>query len=180
MDPEIAPAVAPRPRARSRIVVPAILLAALMLGTCSRMPGALEQIAREGAIRVVTRNSPLACYEGAAGLEGPECELARGFAARLGVRLELTFAKTAAGALAAISRNRAHVAAAGLVAGEAQGEGPRFGPVFQRIDQHVVYRVQDPLPKSPADLVGRRIVVLRNSGHAASLARLAALDPRLK
>jgi membrane-bound lytic murein transglycosylase F len=52
--------------------------------------------------------------------------------------------------------------------------------VFQRIDQHVVYRVEDRLPRSPADLVGRSIVVQRDSTHAGSLARLAAEWPALR
>jgi membrane-bound lytic murein transglycosylase F len=128
---------------------------------------------------VVTRNSPLAAYEGAAGLEGPEFELARAFAQRLGVRLEITFARSATAALNTVARNRAHIAAAGLVESEQTAGRVRFGPVFQRIDQHFIYRVGDPLPKTPADLVGRRIVVLRNSTHAASLARLARQWPGL-
>jgi membrane-bound lytic murein transglycosylase F len=179
MDPETAPAATPWRRLRCRFGVPAILLLALMTGTCSRMPGTFEQIRALGAVKVATRNSPLAYYEGAAGPEGPEYELARGFAERLGVRLELSVVRSAAAALAAVGRNRAHVAAAGLVAG---GEAPsrvRFGPVYQRIDQHVIYRVQDRLPKTPSDLAGRRIVVQRNSTHAASLARLAARWPDL-
>jgi peptidoglycan lytic transglycosylase F len=178
MDPEAAAGAIARPRLRKRLVLPAIGLAALMLGTCSRMPGTLEQIERQGVLRVVTRNSPLAYYEGAAGPEGPEYELARKFAERLGVRLELSIAKTAAGALVAVARNRAHIAAAGLVASEDAGR-VRFGPVYQHIDQYVVYRVGDALPESPADLAGRRVVVLRNSTHAASLRRLAATVPGL-
>ena len=179
MDPETAPPAMDWPRPRSRLVVPAVFLAALMLGTCSRMPGTLEQIAMQGAVKIVTRNSPLAYYEGAAGPEGPEYELARDFAARLGVRLELSIASSASAALAAVARNRAHVAAAGLVASDARHGRVHFGPVFQRIDQYVVYRVDDALPKAPSDLVGRRIVVLRNSTHAASLARLAREIPGL-
>mgnify|MGYP000114842325 FL=1 len=72
MQPESAPAASPWRRLRSRFGVPAILLSSLMIGTCSRMPGALELIIAQGAVEVATRNSPLAYYEGAAGPEGPE------------------------------------------------------------------------------------------------------------
>jgi len=178
MDPEAAPGTLARLRPSSAILLAGAGLASLMLGTCSRMPGTLEQIRDLGVLRVVTRNSPLAYYEGAAGPEGPEYELARGFAGKLGVRLEMSVAKGAAGALAAVARNRAHVAAAGLVVREEAGR-VRYGPVFQRIDQYVVYRVGDPLPKTPADLAGRRVVVQRNSTHAESLRRLAATVPGL-
>jgi membrane-bound lytic murein transglycosylase F len=179
MDPEAAPGTLARPRPRNAILLALAALAALMLGTCSRMPGSFEQVESLGVLRVVTRNSPLAYYEGAAGPEGPEYELARGFAERLGVRLELIVAKSAAGTLTAVARNRAHVAAAGLVVRDDAGR-VRFGPVFQRIDQYVVYRVGDALPRSPTDLVGRRVVVLRNSTHAASLRQLAGRVPGLR
>jgi membrane-bound lytic murein transglycosylase F len=179
MDPESAPAAPSWRRLRRRFGLPLVFAAALMAGTCSRMPGTLEQVRELGALKVVTRNSPLAYYEGAAGPEGPEFELARGFAQRLGVRLELQWVRTTAAALAAVARNRAHVAAAGLVVDEARADRVSFGPVYQRIDQHVVYRVEDALPRGPADLVGRRIVVQRNSRHAAALAQLAQQTPAL-
>jgi membrane-bound lytic murein transglycosylase F len=180
MHPEPEQAGTSRPRIRSRFGISAIVALSLMLGTCSRLPGSLEQVRLLGAVRIVTRNSPLAYYEGAAGPEGPEYELARDFARMLGVRLELSFAGSAAAALESVARNQAHVAAAGIVANDLRRERVMFGPVFQRIDQHVVYRVQDRLPEGPEDLVGRQIVVSRNSTHAASLRRLAKDWPDLQ
>ena len=165
---------------RSRVGVPAIALLSLMIGTCSRMPGTFEQVRMLGTLKVATRNSPLAYFQGAAGAEGPEYELAAGFARRLGVRLELRVVPSGAAALAEVLSNRAHVAAAGILASELRGRPALFGPVYQRIDQHVVYRVDDPVPESPRDLVGRRMLVIRDSTHAQSLARLAGELPELR
>ena len=165
---------------RSRFGVPAIIVMSLVIGTCSRMPDTYEQIRLLGTLKVSTRNSPMAYYEGASGPEGPEYELADGFARRLGVKLELHVAASGAAALEDVLRNRAHIAAAGIYAGESRHEQALFGPVYQHIDQHIVYRVQDPLPESPRDLIGKRIIVIRNSTHATSLARLKKDLPGLR
>ncbi len=180
MQPEPAQAAGRRREIRSRFGIPAVITLSLMVGTCSRMPGTFEQIREQGFVQIVTRNSPLAYYEGAAGPEGPEFELASGFARRLGVRLEILIAPSGAAALDAVRRNRAQIAAAGIIATKWQRSQTLFGPVFQRIDQHIVYRVSDPLPRSAADLVGRRIVVSRNSTHVFWLRRLAKALPALR
>ena len=165
---------------RSRFGVPAIVVMSLMIGTCSRMPDTYEQIRLLGTLKVATRNSPMAYYEGVSGPEGPEYELAAGFARRLGVELELHVATSGAAALEDVLHNRAHIAAAGIIASEPRHAQALFGPVYQHIDQHIVYRIQDRLPESPRDLIGKRIVVIRNSTHAASLARLARDLPELR
>jgi peptidoglycan lytic transglycosylase F len=179
MQPKPAQAGERRRDIRSRFGVPAIIVMSLMIGTCSSMPGTFEQIRLLGVLKVATRNSPTAYYQGASGPEGPEFELAASFARRLGVELQLRVAPSGTAALEHVLRNRAHIAAAGIIASEPRRKTLLFGPVYQRIDQHIVYRVQDPLPESPYDLIGKRIVVIRNSTHAASLARLAIDLPQL-
>lgn len=180
MQPKPAQSGGRRRDIRSRFGVPAIVVMSLMIGTCSRMPGTYEQIRLLGTLKVATRNSPTAYYEGASGPEGPEYELAAGFARRLGVKLKLHVAASGAAALEDVLRNRAHIAAAGIMTSEPRHEQALFGPVYQHIDQHIVYRIQDRLPESPGDLIGKRIIVIRNSTHAASLARLAKELPELR
>lgn len=180
MQPQPAQPGARRRDIRSRFGVPAIIVLSLVIGTCSRLPGAYEQVRMLGVLKVATRNSPMAYYQGAAGAEGPEYELAAAFARRLGVGLELRVAPSGAAALEEVLRNRAHVAAAGIIASDSRRARALFGPVYQRIDQHIVFRARDPMPRSPQDLAGRRLVVIRNSTHAASLARLAQEVPGLR
>lgn len=166
--------------ARTRFRAALIVALALLLGTCSRAPSVLEQIRAAGVLRVVTRNSPTAYYLGVRGPEGPEYELAAGFARWLGVRAEFTVARSGAAALAEVVRNRAHVAAAGIVATEYRGRYVTFGPVYQRIRQHVIQHVLAPAPSSLEDLRGKRIEVIARSTHAASLRAAAAADPALR
>ena len=52
----------------------------------------LERIAATGTLRVVTRTSPTTYYTDEAGPRGIDYELARGFAERLGVALEIQVA----------------------------------------------------------------------------------------
>jgi membrane-bound lytic murein transglycosylase F len=61
----------------------------MLLGSCSSPPPLLDQILRLGELRVVTSNSPTTFYFDTDEPHGIEYELARGFAARLGVNLRV-------------------------------------------------------------------------------------------
>lgn len=175
-------AAAPPPPTRAvrpALRVPAVLAFAAVLGTCSQPPPLLEQVRALGVLKVATRNSPTAYYLGVDGPQGPEYELAAGFARRLVVELDLRVAPSAAAAIAEVRRNRAHLAAAGIVATEARRAHMSFGPVYQRISQHVVQRARQRPAATAADLVGLRIEVLAGSTHAAELGLLAARTPGL-
>ncbi len=177
------PPARPRPRpvgARTPFRVALIAALALLLGTCSRAPSVLEQVRATGVLRVVTRNSPTAYYLGVRGPEGPEYELASGFARWLGVRADITLAASGSAALAEVARNRAHVVAAGIVATEYRSRRVAFGPVYLRVRQHVIRHIGAPAPTSLEDLRGKRIEVIARSTHAASLRSAAATDAALQ
>lgn len=174
----------PAPSPANRPVRPALCAAAALawaaaLGTCSQPPPLMAQVRSLGVLKVATRNSPTAYYLGVDGPQGPEYELAAGFAQRLGVELDLRVVPSASAAIEEVRRNRAHVAAAGIVASETRRETYTFGPAYQRISQHVVHDTRRRRPASAADLVGMRIEVMAGSTQAAALAALAAEYPGL-
>ncbi len=144
--------------------------AAVLLGTCTPRPGVLQQIKSLGELRVVTRNGPLAFYRDADRTpEGPEYELARRFADELGVELKITPLRSYAEIYAALTSGRAHLAAAGLKVPVQPVAGVAFGPTYQRVREHLVYRHGAPRPASLADIGNGDLEIAAGSSHAKSL-----------
>jgi membrane-bound lytic murein transglycosylase F len=148
----------------------ALLIAvASLLCTCARQPSLLEEVRALGELRVVTRNSPITYYMGQAGPEGPDYELARSFAEHLGVKLKLIEAARFADLLTEIRAGRAHIAAAGLTVTPERARVVDFGPSYQQVSQHLVYRRGNTPPRTPADLVGKHVEVVAKSSYVESL-----------
>lgn len=148
----------------------ALLIAvASLLCTCARQPSLLEEVRALGELRVVTRNSPITYYMGQAGPEGPDYELARSFAEKLGVKLKLIEAERFSDLLKEVRAGRAHIAAAGLTVTPERARSVDFGPSYQHVSQHLVYRRGQKRPRSAADLVGKRIEVIASSSYVESL-----------
>ena len=120
-------------RAGPRMKVFLALLTTLLLATCSQPPPLLEQVLRQGELRVVTRNSPDAYYLGSLGPEGQAYDLASRFAEHLGVPLRLYTVRTREEAIGEVAAGRAHVAAAGLSTGIELPRGTQYGPGYQRV-----------------------------------------------
>jgi membrane-bound lytic murein transglycosylase F len=115
--------------------------AVTLLGTCTPLPSLIDQIKTLGELRVVTRNGPLAYYRGPNDMpEGPEYELARRFADELGVKLKITPVGSYAEIYAALTSGHAHLAAAGLKVPSQSIPGVEFGPAYQRVREHLIYR----------------------------------------
>jgi membrane-bound lytic murein transglycosylase F len=155
------------------------IIATLLLSTCSQPPSVLEQILRDGELRVVTRNLPSTYYLGAAGPQGPEFDLASRFAAELGVRLYVYSVPNVGDVIRELESHRAHIAAAGLTRGIRLPKDAGFGPPFQQVREHLIYRQGDSRPKSLNQTLDTHIEVVTGSSHAATLEQLRLTYPRL-
>jgi membrane-bound lytic murein transglycosylase F len=155
------------------------LIATLLLATCSQPPGVLEQVLAAGELRVVTRNSPDAYYLGSHGPEGPAYELAAAFADHLGVALRLYTVRTREAAIQEVAAGRAHLAAAGLSTGVDLPRGAHFGPGYQRVREHLVYRRGERRPTTVQDAGRGQIQVAAGSVHQRTLEELRVQHPDL-
>jgi membrane-bound lytic murein transglycosylase F len=130
----------------------------------------IDQIKAVGELRVVTRNGPLAFYRGADEMpEGPEYELARRFASELGVRLKIETVSSYAEIYAAITSGRAHLAAAALKVPTEPIAGVAFGPAYQKVREHLVYRRDSVRPGSLAEIGGADLEIAAGGAHADTL-----------
>lgn len=151
-----------------------------LLGTCTPLPSVIDQIKTLGELRVVTRNSPLAFYRGADDMpEGPEYELARRFADELGVRLKITPVRSYSEIYDSITSGRAHLAAAGLKVPSQRVSGVEFGPAYQRVREHLVYRRGADRPASLADIGSGDLEIAAGSSHARTLYAARSSAPGL-
>jgi membrane-bound lytic murein transglycosylase F len=155
------------------------LLSTLLLATCSQPPPLLQRILAEGELRVVTRNSPDAYYLGSHGPEGPAYDLASQFAEHLGVPLRLYTVKTREAAIEEVAAGRSHIAAAGLSTGITLPRGVQFGPGYQRVREHLVYRRRSARPATIAEAGRGQIEVGAASAHQRTLEDLRLKYPDL-
>jgi membrane-bound lytic murein transglycosylase F len=144
--------------------------AVVLLGTCSPLPSLIDQIKTLGELRVVTRTSPLAFYRGADDIPaGPEYELAQRFADELGVTLKITPLRSYAEIYAALNTGQAHLAAAGLKVPSQSMTGIEFGPTYQRVREHLIYRRGAMRPGSLAEIGNGDLEIAAGSSHAKAL-----------
>ena len=134
---------------------------------------------RSGELRVVTRNLPSTYYLGASGPQGPEFDLANRFAAELGVRLFMYSVPNVADVLRELESGRAHIAAAGLTRGLRLPANTGFGPPYQQVKEHLIFRQKEARPRDIRQANEGHIEVIMGSSHAATLDLLRVRHPNL-
>ena len=146
------------------------LSATALLGSYAPLPSVYDQIMILGELRVVTRTGPLAFYRDSDRVpQGPEYELAQRFADELGVRLKITPVRSYAEIYSALATGRAHLAAAGLKVPLKPIAGVAFGPTYQRVREHLIYRRGAIRPASLSEIADGDLEIAAGSSHAKSL-----------
>lgn len=159
----------------------ALTAAAALLASCKPAPPMLEQIRSRHELRVVTLNLPTCYYLGSQGTEGLEFELARSFAAKLGVSLSMYPVANEKAMQAALSSGRADIAAAQLTATSEWHWAGKAAEPYARIPQLVVYQRNDTKPRSTLQLERAKLAVRAGSPQERILEQLQrTVAPSLK
>ena len=152
-----------------------------MLSACVEKPSTLERVKEDGVLRVITRNSPATYFEDRNGETGFEYELVKRFADDLGVKLEIETADNLDDLFNKLGQPDGPVlAAAGLVSSDNRLKQAKFSHPYLEVTPQIIYRNGQSRPTTAADLVGKRITVLKGSSHAEQLAELKKTYPGIE
>jgi membrane-bound lytic murein transglycosylase F len=147
-------------------------MASLLTVGCKPAPTTLEQIRARHELRVVTLNLPTSYYLGSQGTEGLEFELARTFAAQLGVTLSMYPVANERAMQAALASGEADIAAAQLTATPEWHHSGKAAEPYARIPQLVVYARNGARPRSTLQLERAKLSVRAGSPQERILEHL--------
>lgn len=156
----------------------ATFLIGLFVTFCSRQPTVLEQVREAGRLRFITWNHAASYYQGPNGPSGFEYDLVALFARELGVEATPVLVDTKRDVIPALLAARGELVA-GLAVTPRNRRRVRFGPVYQKVDQQVIYRGGERRPRAPSDLVKMSLAVVSGSPQADLLRRLKKRVPEL-
>lgn len=168
----------PVPIAGLHITIMLLLLTPLL--TACGDQGQQQSIQQQGTLRVISRNGPTTFFEDRTGPAGFEYELAKLFAEYLDVELEITALHSLEEIFQSLENNEAHLAAAGLTITEQRKKRLNFAPPYQQVKQYLLYQSGQKKPKTIADIVDSRILVMADSSHEEILKSLKQEHPTLK
>lgn len=141
---------------------------------------ALEKIKQQGVLHVVTRNSPVTYFEDRNGETGFEYELAKRFANKLGVKLQIERVNTFDDVYDKVAGGKQLlIGAANLVNTAPRSEQVVFSKPYLEIDSLVLYQRAAKRPNTVKDLIGKSILVIKGSSQADQLKVLQKQYPEL-
>ena len=150
----------------------ALTAAAVLMASCRPAPPALEQIRARHELRVVTLNLPTCYYLGSQGTEGLEFELAKAFAAKLGVSLSMYPVANERAMQAELAAGRADIAAASLTNTSDWSRVGDAAEPYTLIPQLVVYHRNGVRPRDTLQLESARLAVRAGSPQERILQHL--------
>jgi membrane-bound lytic murein transglycosylase F len=141
----------------------------------------VQPVAKLGELLVLTRNTPTTRYVDFQGrYSGLEYDLVELFARDLGVRTRYLDRQPLYQIGPALERGQAHIAAAGLAITSETLDRFQFSPAYQMVQPVIAYNTDNAEPKSIADIVGKRIEVVKGSAAVEDLRALRRRFPRLR
>lgn len=141
----------------------------------------LEQIRERGILRVSTLNNQLSYYIGSNGPTGLDYDLAKAFAEKLEVKLEITPAYTYSGLFPALERNEVDIIAANMTITPERLQKFRPGPVYYYVSQQVVYKKGSWRPRNIKNLtqLDENLTIVKDSSFEGTLIKLKEKYPNL-
>ncbi|GMR06515.1 MAG: membrane-bound lytic murein transglycosylase MltF [Gammaproteobacteria bacterium] len=140
----------------------------------------LQRVQSSGKLSVITFNGPTTYYKNNQGAGGFEYELARAFANKLGVELEIKLVDQFEKIMPEIKATHVDMAAAGMSITEDRKKQFSFSTPYQTIKQQVIFRGGGKKrPRRVANLIGRDIMITAGSSHVERLKKLKEKYPEL-
>ena len=139
----------------------------------------LENIRTSGELRILTRNAPTTYYQDKEGLAGFEYDLITNFAKSIKVTPKFIIKDSTSEILEGLDNGEADIAAAGLTQTQSRQKKYAYGPVYQEIEQQLVCRRGNKIPKITDDLIGVEIWVTADSSYVDSLKKFQKILPEL-
>ncbi|MGF1752361.1 membrane-bound lytic murein transglycosylase MltF [Vibrio makurazakiensis] len=157
-----------------------VLVSILGIAGCqieSEPQSVLDQIKERGVLRVGTLNNQLSYYIGPDGPAGLDYELAREFANRLNVQLEIKPAYRLSGLFPALKKGEIDLIATGLTQTPKLTRQFRAAPAYYYVSQQVVYKKGHWRPRNLEQLI--QFEQKRQAEHAEANADKGEQSPQL-
>lgn len=172
-----------RSRSHPQALIAVVILLAWCLSGCE--PAApqrdlIQQIQDRGELVIATRVNPTTYYTYRDQVAGIEYELANEFARELGVKLAVQPAANIGQVFTLLNNGEVDIAAAGLTVTPAKRTLYTYSPGYMAIRHQVIYKAGTPKPRKVEDLLGKRLLVVANSGREDWLIALRKNYPDLQ